>query len=157
MTKQVGAAGLCQKLLHLTLDKTNDVRCSNWETRPLSAVQKAYAATDAFAALAVYQVSGHSFIRILLHSSAHSSIHFRSAFASQHHVLASTVYMHNLHISAQFLWCLAGLGASAAQSTDKGTQQGMPVEDATPLLLHCVATAQLAVHLYARLWVPQTG
>lgn len=51
-------AGLCQELLHLTLDKTNDVRCSNWETLPLSVVQKAYAATDAYAALAVYQVIG---------------------------------------------------------------------------------------------------
>lgn len=59
---QACAAGLCQELLHLTLDKTNSVRCSNWETRPLSAVQKAYAATDAYAALAVYQVCGESFI-----------------------------------------------------------------------------------------------
>ena len=59
--KRVSVAGLCQELLHLTLDKTNEVRCSNWETRPLSAVQKAYAAADAYAALAVYQVCGHLF------------------------------------------------------------------------------------------------
>ncbi|KAL3131058.1 hypothetical protein ABBQ38_000374 [Trebouxia sp. C0009 RCD-2024] len=56
MPETRGLAGLCQELLHLTLDKTNDVRCSNWETLPLSVVQKAYAATDAYAALAVYQV-----------------------------------------------------------------------------------------------------
>ena len=53
-------AGLVQQLLHVTLDKTNAVRCSNWEARPLSDVQKMYAATDAFAALAVYQVCGCS-------------------------------------------------------------------------------------------------
>ena len=57
MTKESRAAGLVQVLLHVTLDKTNDIRCSNWEARPLSDVQKAYAATDAYAALAVYQVS----------------------------------------------------------------------------------------------------
>lgn len=81
-SKQVGAAGLCQELLHLTLDKTNHVRCSNWETRPLSDVQKAYAATDAYAALAVYQVTdvfirlfAHSFIHSRIHSCIHSVIH----------------------------------------------------------------------------------
>lgn len=47
-----------QELLHVALDKTNAIRCSNWEARPLTDVQKAYAATDAFAALAVYQVHG---------------------------------------------------------------------------------------------------
>lgn len=50
------AAGLIQELLHLTLDKGKYIRCSNWETCPLSAGQKAYAATDAYAAAKAYQV-----------------------------------------------------------------------------------------------------
>ena len=45
-----------QELLHLTLDKGTDIRCSNWETCPLSPEQKAYAATDAYAAVKLYQV-----------------------------------------------------------------------------------------------------
>ncbi len=45
-----------QELLHLTLDKGIDIRCSNWETCPLSSEQKAYAATDAYAAVKLYQV-----------------------------------------------------------------------------------------------------
>ena len=45
-----------QELLHLTLDKGADIRCSNWETCPLSPEQKAYAATDAYAAVKLYQV-----------------------------------------------------------------------------------------------------
>ena len=44
------------ELLHLTLDKGTDIRCSNWETCPLSPEQKAYAATDAYATLKLYQV-----------------------------------------------------------------------------------------------------
>ena len=50
------AAGLTQDLLHLSLDKGSDIRCSNWEVCPLSAQQKAYAANDAYAAIKVYQV-----------------------------------------------------------------------------------------------------
>ncbi len=45
-----------QELLQLTLDKGTDIRCSNWETCPLSFEQKAYAATDAYAAVKLYQV-----------------------------------------------------------------------------------------------------
>ncbi len=45
-----------QELLQLTLDKGTDIRCSNWETCPLSSEQKAYAATDAYAAVKLYQV-----------------------------------------------------------------------------------------------------
>lgn len=45
-----------QELLQLTLYKGTDIRCSNWETCPLSFEQKAYAATDAYAAVKLYQV-----------------------------------------------------------------------------------------------------
>ena len=45
-----------QELLQLTLYKGTDIRCSNWETCPLSPEQKAYAATDAYAAVVLYQV-----------------------------------------------------------------------------------------------------
>lgn len=40
----------------MALDKRSDIRCSNWEQCPLSAAQQAYAATDAYAALKLYQV-----------------------------------------------------------------------------------------------------
>lgn len=49
-------AGLTEELLHLALDKRNDIRCSNWELCPLTAAQQAYAASDAYAALKLYQV-----------------------------------------------------------------------------------------------------
>lgn len=51
-------AGLVSLLLHLRLEKSQAVRCSNWEARPpLSGEQHAYAATDAWASLRVYEVS----------------------------------------------------------------------------------------------------
>ncbi|KAL0047414.1 hypothetical protein WJX82_002778 [Trebouxia sp. C0006] len=56
MPQKWSLAGLMQELLHLTLDKGIDIRCSNWETCPLSSEQKAYAATDAYAAVKLYQV-----------------------------------------------------------------------------------------------------
>lgn len=51
-------AGLASLLLRLRLEKSQAVRCSNWEARPpLSGEQQAYAATDAWASLRVYEVS----------------------------------------------------------------------------------------------------
>ena len=50
-------AGLVSLLLRLRLEKSQAVRCSNWEARPpLSGEQQAYAATDAWASLRVYEV-----------------------------------------------------------------------------------------------------
>ena len=50
-------AGLASLLLRLRLEKSQAVRCSNWEARPpLSGEQQAYAATDAWASLRVYEV-----------------------------------------------------------------------------------------------------
>ncbi|KAL0037504.1 hypothetical protein WJX77_000402 [Trebouxia sp. C0004] len=56
MPQKWSLAGLMQELLHLTLDKGTAIRCSNWEICPLSSEQKAYAATDAYAAVKLYQV-----------------------------------------------------------------------------------------------------
>ena len=55
--------GLTQELLHLGLDKNNEIRCSNWEQRPLTPAQQAYAATDAYAALKLHQVYPHCFAK----------------------------------------------------------------------------------------------
>lgn len=50
-------AALAALLLRLRLEKSQAVRCSNWEARPpLSGEQQAYAATDAWASLRVYEV-----------------------------------------------------------------------------------------------------
>lgn len=53
---RVCLAGLTEELLERALDKRNDIRCSNWEQCPLTAAQQAYAATDAYAALKLFQV-----------------------------------------------------------------------------------------------------
>lgn len=50
------AAGLIQDVLRLDLDKNISIRCSNWETCPLTPEQKSYAATDAYASIKLHQV-----------------------------------------------------------------------------------------------------
>lgn len=99
-------AGLCQVLLHLKLDKTNAVRCSNWETRPLSAVQKAYAATDAYAALALYQVCDiHAIMHWFFLCSFNRSFarSFKESATGTHQVHAVLVLM--LHMQVAFTPC----------------------------------------------------
>lgn len=50
-------AGLVGHLLRLRLEKSQSVRCSNWEARPpLTREQLRYAATDAWASLRVHEV-----------------------------------------------------------------------------------------------------
>ncbi|KAK9837950.1 hypothetical protein WJX74_008364 [Apatococcus lobatus] len=51
-----GLASLTSWLLKQQLDKSDDVRCSNWEASPLSPRQQAYAAADAYASLRLCQV-----------------------------------------------------------------------------------------------------
>ncbi|CAG9464034.1 unnamed protein product [Pedinophyceae sp. YPF-701] len=46
---------LCQRLLQRRLAKDPQVRVSDWEQLPLSAVQKQYAAVDAYASLVVFR------------------------------------------------------------------------------------------------------
>jgi hypothetical protein len=48
------AAGLVEEVLSVELPKPQHIRMGNWEQRPLSAEQQAYAALDAFASLLVH-------------------------------------------------------------------------------------------------------
>ena len=48
-------------MLGLRLDKRQALRMSNWEAAPLSATQRAYAATDAFASLRLLQARGAAY------------------------------------------------------------------------------------------------
>ena len=49
-------AGLAWHLFRVTVRKDEAVRCGNWEQLPLTAAQQKYAATDAYAALKLYEV-----------------------------------------------------------------------------------------------------
>ena len=49
-------AGLAWHLFRVTVRKDDAVRCGNWEQLPLTPVQQKYAATDAYAALKLYEV-----------------------------------------------------------------------------------------------------
>ena len=49
-------AGLTARLLRRALPKAQGLRCSDWERVPLTPEQRAYAAADAYASLAVYEV-----------------------------------------------------------------------------------------------------
>jgi ribonuclease D len=48
------ASGLIEEVLSVELPKPQHIRMGNWEQRPLSAEQQAYAALDAFASLLVH-------------------------------------------------------------------------------------------------------
>ena len=50
-------AGLSECLLGRRLAKSQSLRCSNWEARPLCTEQQQYAALDAVASLRLYEVS----------------------------------------------------------------------------------------------------
>lgn len=50
-------AGLSECILGRRLSKSQMVRCSNWETRPLCPEQQQYAALDAIASLRLFEVS----------------------------------------------------------------------------------------------------
>jgi hypothetical protein len=48
-------ATLARRVLHGHLPKPGNVRCSNWETHPLTMEQQMYAATDAWVSLRIYE------------------------------------------------------------------------------------------------------
>lgn len=53
---QFCCAALTKTFLHLDLEKDKAIQCSDWEAWPLSAQQRAYAATDAYVSLRLHQV-----------------------------------------------------------------------------------------------------
>lgn len=53
-------AGLAERVLGVRLAKQQALRLSDWEARPLSAAQAAYAALDALACLRIHEVCEHT-------------------------------------------------------------------------------------------------
>jgi hypothetical protein len=49
-------AALAEKLMHKTVRKSQNIRCSDWEQDPLTAEQQIYAATDAWVSLRLYEI-----------------------------------------------------------------------------------------------------